>query len=606
MSGTSYQTAEQLLFDQATHNDQAQNLAREKTIAVVTDNNQGSYQSGLITIDAASQLMGSKGFASLRDSYIVLPYVVSLQNRGSVAMGGQVNRFCVGMKNGVWNVIDSMQVELDGKTILTDGDYKLYWNNIRCQTEWSSADLDKHGADAFVAPDDWNSIAWGGTGAGPALTTSATLSGDGWINNFTNEQAAAGTSIESLQLGKNDGFTKRLYNNPQPSGIIGGGGFNPFGWVTQRSAVAPTIAMQNGKGVFASTTAAAAAGAIAGEWYHMLKIRLIDLHPLFKEIDLIGNPSLKIRLRVNAGYCDIIGTGAVYAAGPPLTGSTMSLSSTTMTSGNTVPVMIASAAANNAVFGVLPTSGAINLRLAFGPLQNAVTQIGNVGQYFPFTTARLMIPFYDLHPSRTQQSISKPVKKISFLDCYAQYFTKRAGFGTSLSQLNESINLQLSAFQKNIKYVMLIPFSETSTGHWANASANGTEDFRSPFSTAPWACQPGSAVRNFQVSVGNKNVFAKTVDFDYEAFHDEFKKLGSVNGSLTHEISNGLLSHQHYALAHRYMVADCSRITDPNVPQSCVVSGINACCQGMNALILVVFERSLSYDRITGEISLDD
>lgn len=585
-----YQNADNYLYDQATSSEQPQNISRSKTVVSVTDINQGSYQSGIINIDVASQLRGSKGFASLRDSYIVLPYVVSLQNTGSTALNGQVNRFCTGLKAGVWNVIDSLAVELDGKSIITENDYKLYWNNIRAQTEWSDSDVKKNGADSFVAPDDWNSM---------SFTFTAQPSGDGFVNNFTNEVAPAGVVPESTQLGKNDGFVKRVYCNPQPTAINGTtSGFTPYNWITQRSGVSTNIAVQNGKGVFTSTATGTGAppGATAAVWYHMLKIRLVDLHPLFKELDLMANPSLKLRLRVNSGFSDISVVGGTAGL------ATMALSGTTMTSGNTVPVMIASAAANNAMAGVLPLSGTTTLRLAFGPLQNTVTNFSTASQYFPFPTSRLMVPFYDItNPSAI---VSKPVKTIRFQDCYAQYYTRQAGVGTSTSQLNAPFALQLSASQKNIKQVILIPFSETSSGHYSVAS--NVEQFRSPFDSAPWTCQPGSAIRSFQVQVGSQTIFTRSIDHDYEMFNDEFRKLGAINGGMTHELGNGLIDLQKYSTIHRYMVADCSRVTDKDVPQSVVVSGVNAACQGANLLILIVYEREMSYDRLTGEVQLHD
>ena len=117
----------------------------------------------------------------------------------------------------------------------------------------------------------------------------------------------------------------------------------------------------------------------------MLNIRLIDLHPIFKELDLIANPQIKIKLRVNQGYVDVT-TGASNA---------MSLASTTQTSGTTVPVMIASAATGNPMNGV-PNATSGSLRVAFGPLQNSLTTLSTSGQNFPFTTSRLYIPFYDV------------------------------------------------------------------------------------------------------------------------------------------------------------------------------------------------------------------
>ncbi|KAF0694557.1 Aste57867_14576 [Aphanomyces stellatus] len=524
--------------------------------------------------------MGSKGFSSLRDAYLVLPYTVTLRNTGATTLGAVANRYCTALKCGVWNVIDSLAVELDGKSILTENDYKLYWNNIRCQTEWSSADLDKRGADAFVAPDDWNSMAY---------TNVASANGDGFCNNFSNETATAGIIPDQTQFAKNEGYIKRAYANPQPTGLTNGAGVNPYNWITQRSPVATQIASQNGKGSFIYNATPATTGQDAGVWFH---IRLVDLHPIFKEFDLMANPSLKLRIRCNAGFSDIAVTGAAAGTAP------MSLTSTTMTSGNTVPVMLASALTGNAMSGVLPTSGTTSLRLAFGPLENSLTTIKS---YFPFSTARLMVPFYDI--ANPTAIVSKPVKKVTFSDCYAQFFQQRAGVGiNATAQMNSTFNLQLSAFQKNIKQVIVIPFSETSSGHYA--TAQNIEQFRSPFDTAPWTCQPGSALRNVQVQIGNDNVWNNVLQYDYEMFNDEFSKLAAVNGGFSHELPNGLIDMQKFSTVHRYVVADCSRFTNKDVPQSIQVSGTNASCQGANLLVLVIYERELSFDRLTGELEI--
>ena len=119
----------------------------------------------------------------------------------------------------------------------------------------------------------------------------ASPSGDGISNNYTNSNAPSGLTPEASQLAKNKGFIKRVVNNPYPVSAINSSGvesgLNPFGWVTQRSAVSNVISQQNGKGAFVTTGSTgnvqpAAAGQIAGTWYHLLKIRLEDLHPLFQ------------------------------------------------------------------------------------------------------------------------------------------------------------------------------------------------------------------------------------------------------------------------------------------------------------------------------------
>ena len=69
------------------------------------------------------------------------------------------------------------------------------------------------------------------------------------------------------------------------------------------------------------------------------------------------------------------------------------------------------------------------------------------------------------------------------------------------------------------------------------------------------------------MQIGNDNVFTKTQDYDFESWNDEFRKLGAINGGLTHEISNGLIDFQKWQTVQRILVADCSRITNKGVPQ---------------------------------------
>lgn len=102
--------------------------------------------------------------------------------------------------------------------------------------------------------------------------------------------------------------------------------------------------------------------------------------------------------------------------------------------------------------------------------------------------------------------------------------------------------------------------------------------------------------------VGNENVFNKTQDYSFESFQDEVRKLGAINGNLTHEISNGLLDSYKWDVGQRVLIADCSRLTNPDVPQSILVSGTNNCSQGTSYLVLVAYGRNLSIDRLTGEV----
>lgn len=573
------QLSDQFLLASSLKSDPEVHVSNGKRVVYVSDLNQGSYTSGQITIDATNQLNGSQGFASLREAYLTVPYAITAQNSGTTANSTALSRFACSLKCGVWNVISDLEVELNGKKVITSNDYKSFWNNLRAQTEMSIGDVYKHGSEMFLQPDDWFSINFeGAAGSG----------GDGFSNNGVDptmnlDPSNGGQGQEPLAF--NNGLFRRLCTSTPM--VVDEASNNAFAWPTLASGASKMIAQQTGRGAFIEGVDATPAGAVAGTWIHMLKIRLTDLHPLFKELDLIANPQLKLTYRVNAG--------TVQLAGGP---TNFSLVSTTMTSGTTCPIIIASAATRNPMNGLLNSAAGSKISFSFGALQNQFTTMATINAYVPYSTTRLQIPFYDLVDPRA--IISKPIKTIRFLDCFAQYFKQRAGMGRTLGQQNASFNFQLSASLKNVKYIAMLPFAETSASHWATAA--GTEQFQSPFDSAPWTCQPGASVRNFQVQIGNTNVFNKTHEYDYESFINEFSKLGAINGDITREMNNGLIDIDKWTFAHRVMVADCSRITEKDVPSSIQISGTNSCSQGSNYLILAVYEREMEVDRLTGEV----
>ncbi|ETP31827.1 hypothetical protein F442_19339 [Phytophthora nicotianae P10297] len=535
------QLSDEFLLQSSLKNESVVDVSKGKKLVVLPDLQQGSYTSGTVTYDATATA-GSQGYASLKDAYITVP----------------------------------LSLEMNGQTVLADGEYRMFWNNLRAQTERSQDDIVKHGGDAYLYPDDWHSINFSAT---------ASSAGDGYSNNQTNASATLDSTLSQGQ--ENKAFNSGLYNRLLSTLAV-----------VDSTEANPSWQVGNAKGCFKESDAASINDTkVLARWIYMLKIRLVDLHPIFKELNLVSNPQFKLRIRFKTGTVKISGTA-----------TTMQLDSVTMISGQTCPIMVSSAAADQPMNGVLDSGKQIGF--SFGVLQNEYTSVAEVGNYVPYTTTRLNIPFYELrNPSSI---ISKPIKHIRFNDVYAQYFTKRAGESPEIpsGQLNVDFNFQLSGtfknFQlsgtfKNIKYVALLPFAETSKGHFA--TAHGTQQFQSPFDSAAWTVMPGASIRNFQVTIGNSNVFSKTHEYDYENFQDEFSKLAAVNGDHTREISNGLIDANSWAYVHRVMIADCSRISENDVPQSIQVSGINGNATGMNILVLVVYERSMDLDRLTGEVS---
>ncbi|EEY68056.1 uncharacterized protein PITG_18493 [Phytophthora infestans T30-4] len=525
------QLSDQYLYQSSLTSDPEIKVSSGKRVPFVIDLNQGSYQNGVITIDATAQLNGSEGFAPLRDAYIMLPYKVTMKN-DTTAQTTAANRFCATLKCGNWDVIDSMSLELNGKTIVSMADYKLFWNNIRAQTGYSSQYVEKHGAESFLYPDAAQSVLYS------SAVTSTT--GDGYSNTTAFSPSFAATGPSGGASIASDGLVKRLLSNPPSAGSDFSASWPSLG----AAAASTTIANQTARVAFVA--GAATANAIIGTWNYMLKIKLDDLHPILKELDLMANPQIRLCFRVDQGVSAV----AVDA------GKGMKLTSTTLASGNTCPVMVAASSTCNPMASVLAASARFSI--AWGAVVDSL-DLTIDGTYMPFTTAQLYVPF------------------VRFNDCYAQWFYERAGTGKHV---------------KNAKYVILLPFAE-QTSSFNSALA---QEFQ------PWTLHPGSSIRTFNVRIGSTQCFDISHDYDFHEFTNEVAKISAINGDLTLELVNGLLDYQTWSPTNRVLFADVSRLTERDVPHAIQIQGVNAGCQGVNMLVLVICEQELNYGRLTGDI----
>jgi hypothetical protein len=107
MSDTT-QLADAYLLQSSLKTDSPVDVSKGKSVSVIYDNNQGSYNSGLITIDATSQLTDSQGMASLKDGYLLLPYVITAKSTTTTDIATSINRFACAMMTNITNVIDSL------------------------------------------------------------------------------------------------------------------------------------------------------------------------------------------------------------------------------------------------------------------------------------------------------------------------------------------------------------------------------------------------------------------------------------------------------------------------------------------------------------------
>ena len=581
----STQIVDKFLLEETETPDEFNQYSQNKTVSYSIDLNQGSYQSGQVIFDLTNQLSGSSGFASLRDAYVVVPYVVCMRNGATGAQTTAANPLSIGYKCNLANIIDRVQVEIGGKTIITPQNYLNMANNIRVMTEWSQEDLSKWGATNLVYPDDVNSI---------GFSTSATATtGDGYYNNTTQVNAAIPTDANLITgtapiSGGNSGFVKRLLANANNSGV------NTFGWNSLTAATTAASNKEVGRSSFLG--GAATASTIMGTWYTLVKLRLIDLHPIFRELDFVQNPQVKLTLFANTGNTVLTSnTNAV---------NEVTLTSTTMTCGNTCPIMLSSTQALNVNAGVF--AGATDVAagtISFGVLNGStLATTGNFGTYFPFTTCRMYTPFYDIVDK--QPLIERPLKTSNYIDFFTQSFK-----GQAMTR-GANFQFQLSANLKNLRYIAVLPFAN-SAGNTVGgvpatvyATALNVDEYASPFDTAPWTCCPGASLTNYNIMVGNKWIYNNAISYEHQNFIEEFSKINAMNGGLTHYMSNGLIDEYKWSMAQSILLTDVSRQMPEmrDVPQSILIQGTNNCSQALDFIIIAAYEREITMNKISGEV----
>ncbi|KAE9000105.1 hypothetical protein PF005_g13327 [Phytophthora fragariae] len=241
----STQLIDQYLLQSSLKPDTSVNVSRGKSVAIVSDGQSGSYSSGIVSFDCASALNGSQGYASLKDAYIVLPYVVSMKNTAATALdaGGYPSRYALGLKCNVANVVDEDKVYLNGKSIITPSEYKQVWSNVRAMAELTTAEVEKHGADMFLYPDDWESVKHTNAADGGYY-------GDGYSNNVLGGNSSL-FLINGEPARPNTGFTRRVLNNPPEVAGLN----NSYGWPSLNTTSSQAITQMRGTGAFKKGTA---------------------------------------------------------------------------------------------------------------------------------------------------------------------------------------------------------------------------------------------------------------------------------------------------------------------------------------------------------------
>lgn len=572
MASEAVQTSERYLFNESLTDDNFKKTSLRKRVVYASDSNQGAYNNAIVNVDVTNQWSGM-GVSTPPEYRTVTPYIISQyvdpSSTGTFSSGSTPNAYSVGLKAGT-QIIDRIDVSIQGKTASSGQPFSNLYNNVRLQTDTSLNYQNKNGASSFVIMDNEY----------PLFSQTATTSnGDGFSNNITLFDTKITTSATSPPLSLNNGLLQRL-----KACVPATNGSSLYSWPTQNAA-SRTNAIQNGKGIFIPSNGTGGssvyqAGDLMGTWIYMISTELTDLHDIFQRIPLLKNPQIKLTIYYNAGIATINTTTSA---------NQISLSNVTMSGGNTVPFIISSAASNNPNNGLFTSITAANkISYAFGPVTNAKE---SVGSRVPFNQVRLYGTFYDLEPEKEKMLLERPLRRISFNDVFIQQFKDIAA--------NSTFNLSVQSSHANMQWIALIPFVN---GNSCFATSTGSLQFQSPFDSAPWTCAPANGLYNLNVTIGSENVYNNLLSYDFQSFGDEISNINALNGNDTRYLANGLLNFTQWQNAYKYYLFDVSRVST-DIPQNVTISAQSQTDCRLDFYVIIVKRRGLTINQVTSEVS---
>jgi hypothetical protein len=185
-------SADAYTFDFSTSAKNQQPIYTSKQWTYQVDQNNGNYQSNQVIFDL-SGFYNSQRFINPQEMFLAIPVVTTLSSiprssdlelagqgfdglgaspsgtvtnasrsqpnlgNGFLNGAGITDQFATGFKSGYWNLINSLQIQVDGKDVVQLTPYLNYLASFEAITTWSQSDVAKYGSIEGFLPDKSNS-----------------------------------------------------------------------------------------------------------------------------------------------------------------------------------------------------------------------------------------------------------------------------------------------------------------------------------------------------------------------------------------------------------------------------------------------------------------
>lgn len=518
----------------------------------VIDSNGGSYNSGQIQFDL-STFANSNKYMDLRSATLIIPIVLNITSTQALGSITNENAFALSLKNGVYQIINSMSVILSNNEIIPVQSFQNMLINYKILSKFSTNDEANLAASLLFVKDTLN---------GQQFLTAGGTAGLGICNN-----QISGTSSNSIETfnpangffsaKQNIGRLKRMFYTSYNAADT----TNNISTLVSTSNI-NTISKNN---VYSNTTTSTT--------YHITAtIPLRFLHDFFDRAPLMKNAYFRLVINTHLPTTFVANYSATGVMSAPVLTSPFGV----------CPFMISPATiTTGSGFVVSTTPSVVTVRsgIANIPILAGVAHAG-------FSSCRIYCPLYTFTPMYEQLLLKEPVKNINYNDVLTFNNIINIQPGGTVSQI-------LTPSLSRLRRLLVLPFFSAGTSGSGNGGL-GLSAYASPFASEPGNCSYGGFVGNFNVALSGINIYQETKNYRWMNFLEESRGTASLNGGLMTGLSSGLIGEDWYGNSP-IMVVDLSRhsMESDEQSKSVQVSFTNLSTQPMDYICFIEYSKSL-------------
>jgi hypothetical protein len=553
----SSETVDNLVFEQAMYDEPMEKPFLKKDYIFVPDTNpSSSYSTNQITF--TTEVLANNGkYNAYNEGIISLPLVVVARRSTLATVNGVAdsamsdNDYLLALKNSHVNLIHSMSVDYNNSNAVQPVQYLNSYLTFKQHSEMSTEDEELNGPLLGYAKD--SSTSW-------SYSAGESVAGRGIMNHFN--------PILKVNGGSNyEGATEN-------SGMVKRQGY--FGKFQNANGKELVMISTDDEGRKKNCTNMIHNPDVNTKViYYDCTIRLKDL-PFFQNLPPIRSGTLRINLTLNNNvsftFQKLANGNVVY--NPQSFANTSGLTNPLMISPSTTAVRMNTKFTSQAL---ATDVGASNIFLPCGasclPANdvNVYTVSMAIGQQtisaveYKHTKqqCRLYVPYYQFSPKAESLYLQNRERTINYLD--VEYYPFDVKAGQPFTQL---ITNGLSRMKR---LIMIGYISPTANGSEAGGAFS---PLSSPFATEPATTSP-FMISNFNVQVGQINLYPNAISYSYEQFLQEMNGQYGINGNMIQGSTSSRISLVDYNNNYHYIVVNLDRKLPENelTSQSLGVSG---------------------------------